>query len=280
MKKMIALLVLTLFLTVSLAGSATSPWFTARAELPGNTFTAAAVFSPDTIPLSSLSAGNRVVDTAWSWIFKSGNNYSDPVVATKPVVWLVVGIDHYGPGTGVLLLAEEVIAKRVFDTRGNFGNSIWKFNNELKPWLNGTFYDAFSDDFKEAVLTTTIPHQHYLSGGELENYTTDNKVFILSETELGITSGLEIGTPVQFFIGATFADRRARLGGSFATYWTRSPADDPLATSYVRYIRTYGDSDYQNANIKDCGYRPALTLKGNTRVEPEPIDGIYRIIGP
>lgn len=119
-----------------------------------------------TQPLSNLNIGDRVVDNSWQWQFKTGEDYTyNSGDETKPVVWIVVAKDHYGTGSGVTLLSEELIGSYAFDNstdRGSsYGSNHWgdsgttNATRGLRPWLNSTgihlnegFYNAFSESLK------------------------------------------------------------------------------------------------------------------------------------
>jgi len=157
----------------------------------------------DTQPVGSLGIGDRVVDNTWQWQFRTGEDYTYRTGdKTGPVTWIVVAMDHYGPGSGVTLLSEELIGRHWFDNssdrQSQFGSNHWGNSGTtdatrgLRPWLNSTgihsgqgFYHAFSNSFKRAVLTTDLPNREWKDG---QPYTTRDKVFIPSTTELGDTT--------------------------------------------------------------------------------------------
>ncbi len=211
-------------------------------------------------PLGTLEIGDRVVDNSWQWQFRTGSGFVyQSGNVTKPVVWIVVAKDHYGEGSGVTLLAEEIIGCHIFDNQGFRGNSNWCDNGladatrGLRPWLNSTginavegayhegFYHAFSESFKSAVLTTNLPNKECWSGNA---YTTEDKVFLPSNTEMGDTTHFdthEIGTVFPYFAEATNADRRAQLAGVDRTYWTRSPRSSSFGSVYyVSFTGVFG----------------------------------------
>jgi HEAT repeat protein len=132
-----------------------------------------------TILIGDLPIGARVVDPSWEWEFRAGDNYTGNG-EVKPVSWVIVAKNHYGyMERHITLLSEELIGKHVFDnsTDRDHENSKYGYNHwgesgtanatrGLRPWLNSTdihagegFYRAFSDNFKEAVLETTLPNK-------------------------------------------------------------------------------------------------------------------------
>ena len=270
-------------LTVCMAGS-THSRFTDSHQIPDNIFTTAGLFPLQTIPLSSLDAGDMVMDSTWEWHHRPGADYAG-TGTIKPIVWIVAGKDHYRElygdyaymdyggsyyqGVAVMLVAQEVIAKRPFDSSSNN----WMESNRIRPWLKSKLYDdTFPDSFKMAVLQTNIPNKLFDSS---HSHITVDRVFVLSETELGSTSGLEIGTVVEYFQDATDGIRKAKLGETEVNYWTRSPCEE--STNLVRYVKQDGSISQLAASTNTCGYRPVLSLDGDIRVKSDPVDGVYEI---
>lgn len=266
--------------------------------------------------LGALEIGDRVVDNSWQWEHRLGIDYSDldwqgnPIESgeTKPVNWIVVAKDHYGPNSGVTLLAEELIGKFRFDNstdRGSdFGSNHWgnsgttDADKGLRPWLNSTgihagqgFYEAFSSDFKNLVRSTNLPNRTWEEGSI---YFTSDNVFIPSISELGeihydSVGGSSIST---YHIGSAFPyfDRgpregnfpntelveeriKAELGGDLEDYWTRSPIK-----SHPSRFRTYGTGTPW-ANNYLVAVRPIVNLDGGAAVSDSPNSyGVYELI--
>lgn len=248
----------------------------------------------NTQKISQLKIGDKVVDTTWKWQFLRGYGYTPfGEAVTQSVVWIVVAKDHYG--SGVTLMAENVIAYYFFDTstissgllagQNHWGNSGSTSNNGLKPWLNSDkphtgegFYNAFSAQFKSAVLTTAVPNRKYDDGS---SYTTQDKVFIPSSTELGDTehdSSYEIGSIYAYFVGK---DRNALAvtfpnQGFGESYWTRNP----ISLGY-RAVGMVSDSGWFVNNFADfnnVAVRPVVNVDNGTLVSNKATDaGIYEI---
>jgi len=233
------------------------------------------------IALCNLPIGSRVVDLTWEWVFKNGNNYNGSGVI-KAVTWIIVAKDHYDTiEPSVTLFSEELIGRHAFDYRPSWqgfiaGTNHWgdsgTTNNAihgLRPWLNSTgiqsyegFYRAFSESFKQAVLETTVPNRK-----GIRVYSTQDKVFIPSTTELGDTAHnwtYQIGTAYLFFQESGDAKRADLLGGGTRRYWTRSPAMFHGAS--VSGVASTGAFCYDVAYNGAIGVRPALNLKADTLV--------------
>jgi hypothetical protein len=249
-----------------------------------------------TTPIGDLPIGARVVDPGWVWEYKLGVNYSDsdwagdptPQGEVKPVTWIVMAKDHYdGLEPHVTLLSGELIGQYAFDNStgrdykdGERGYNHWgesgtaNATRGLRPWLNSTgihagegFYWAFSESFKQAVLTTTLPNKEWQNGSA---YSTQDSVFIPSTTELGDREHVDtyhIGDVYTYFQEADNTKRVARIGGENWFYWSRSPDSD--YGYYVRCVLYAGEFDiFLDLFAYDglYGVRPALNLKSETLV--------------
>jgi hypothetical protein len=237
------------------------------------------------IPIGDLPIGTRVVDPSWEWEYRLGGDYSDrDFKALVPVTWIVVAKDHYdGLEPHVTLLTEKFIGRYPFVKSDDLnevesgGNHWGKSSNAnatrvLRPWLNSTgihkgvgFFRVFSKSFKEAVLDTPLPNKEWKNGSA---YSTQDKVFIPSTTELGDSihnSTYLIGSVYPYFQGAGNAKRVARLGGEKTWYWTRSP--DSNNGRYVRYVLDTGEfHHYYCASYDILAVRPALNLESEILV--------------
>ncbi len=253
--------------------------------------------------LSSLKIGDRVVDPSWEWEFRLLPNYvrsTDDI--DGPIIWIVVAKDHYGANSGVTLLSEGVIGQWVFDNstnRGsNHGSHHWGNSGNpnavkgLRPWLNSKdihtgegFFQAMGTDFRRSVLNNVIPNR--VRGGGA--YTTRDRVFIPSNTELGFplpgdssygTYFHAIGTVWPYFRGAGDAKRQAILPGytdgyPYRFYWTRSPYRTNAHSAGMVSDRGSWTGRYS----REDGYiRPAVSLKGDVPVSlVKNANGVYEI---
>jgi len=241
-----------------------------------------------TMALSDLEIGSRVVDPSWQWGFRTEQDYTGGG-EIKAVIWILVAKNHYeGLDPHVTLLSEELIGKQAFDNstdrQGHDGSSHWgdsgttNAERGLRPWLNSTgihagggFYEAFSDHFKAAVLTTGVPNKEFEDGND---YITEDRVFIPSITELGDDVHLmthRIGSVFPYFEEADHQNRIACLGGSASWYWTRSPAMYVSIHSYyrgsiLRYVTRKGGFSNINAHLNYLAVRPVLNLDSELMV--------------
>lgn len=258
-----------------------------------------------TQPIDNLIIGDRVLDSSWEWDF----GFDAPLL--KPVVWIVVAKDHYGEGSGVTLLSEDIIGHPIFDDStvvSTFGNNHWgksgtaDASNGLRPWLNSKglhkgegFYEAFSEDFKSAVLERGIPciefeyDSNLPSPNSCSTYISYDKVFIPSALELGgnpVVANCLDGKVFPFFDGAPTTARIASKGGTSFWYWTRTPSKDSCdilfgvdpegnIKSTSEIIHTMGLT-----NMGQVATRAVVNIKSDTMVSSEPAaNDIYLIDG-
>lgn len=249
----------------------------------------------NTQAINKLEIGDKVIDTSWDWEFLRGYGYTAfGESVTQSVVWIVVAKDHYG--SGITLMSENVIAYYYFDGstlssglmagQNHWGNSGSTSNYGLRPWLNSEkphegvgFYNAFSPQFKAIVLTTTVPNIKYDDGSA---YSTEDKVFIPSSTELGDIehdSSYEIGSVFDYFVGKDrYAIEATFPKQSFnESYWTRNP----ITTGY-RAVGMVTDSSWFVNNFSDfnnVGVRPVINVDRATLVSDKVNDeGIFEIM--
>jgi len=253
--------------------------------------------SGGTIDIGLLEIGDRVMDTTWEWEYRTGYGYTaQENDVTAPVVWIVVAKDHYGTGS-VTLLSENLLGYFTFDTSmlesglvagwGHWGDSgTGNAQQGIRPWLNSTgihagegFYAAFSDAFASLVLDTEVLNKEYENGAE---YTTSDKVFIPSSTELGDTEHMdtyEIGSVFEYFAGKGDDARTAQVKDDTwgdRTYWLRNPNTQgyrPVGAVYDRGFITNQFADFNNT-----GVRAVVNVSNTTKVSAAPDEeGIYII---
>jgi len=95
-------------------------------------------------PIEGLEVGDRVVDNSWSWEHRTDGGYHG-TGEIKPVTWIVVAKNHYGPISGVTLLTEELIARYPFDTATELntdspidylrGTNVWREAGCITPLI-------------------------------------------------------------------------------------------------------------------------------------------------
>jgi hypothetical protein len=172
------------------------------------------------------------------------------------------------------------VSSRLFSLNGcnHWGDSgTANATSGLRPWLNSNgihsgegFYRAFSESFKNALVTTSLPNREWKSGSA---YSTQDKVFIPSTTELGDKDHqdtYQIGLVYPYFLEAGDAERIACREIKYSRlyfpscYSTRSPGlDESYSLFEVSREGSFCNIKY---NWGCSGVRPALNLKAECLV--------------
>lgn len=269
--------------------------------------------------LSNLPIGAKVKDL--------GTTYHG-----KPIVFLVTGKNHPGyPANAVTLLTERIISVKAFDAkepsnsdtnRRNYGNNRYLHSN-IRQWLNkdtqpwysaqhgadaqpdtaGVSYNPyntergflanFSAHFKNRLLTTTLTvARNVVTDGE-GSETVQDKVFLLSNTEVGLANENNIAEGSRLALFTTADSSRLAnptpeavansnyTNSSFNAsqpwyWWLRTPYAGYSVK--VRHVSTSGVISSHSANYGNYGVRPALNLPSDIRVSDNPdSDGAYVI---
>lgn len=203
-------------------------------------------------PLGNLSVGSTVK------IAVGGTDYD----------WLVV---HQGlPSSkydescnGVWLLMKNAYQAMTFGTTSAYGYSA------INTYLKSTFYSQIDADIQSVIKQVKIPYTNGpgnsgIAVGGADGYTT--KVFLLSGTEVNISSkymNVE-GSKLAYF--SSNARRIAYSGGSAVAWWLRSPRNGINSTIHV--ITKSGGSDTYgyswSAYVRPCMILPPSTLVDDT----------------
>lgn len=250
----------------------------------------------------------------------------------KPIVFQVIDKNHAGyPNNSVTLLTDKIITLKAFDAkesggdsdRVNYGNNRYSLSNirqwlnkDTSPWYvaqhsydnppnnanvwsNFNEYDAeagfltnFSAELKAKLLLTTLTvAKATVDGGGSE--TVQDKVFLLSETEVGLgnENGIAEGTPFSIFNSDSARQAyptseavsnseytSSSLNTSQSWYWRlRTPYAG--YSSSARGVHSSGSLSYYNAFNGSIGVRPALNLPSDILVsDTVDTDGAYVIV--
>lgn len=269
--------------------------------------------------LSSLPVGAKVKDM--------NTKYNG-----EAITWLVGGQNHYGTNQ-TALVSEKIITLKAFDAievsntdsnRKTGGNNRYSISN-LRQWLNSNAsawytaqhsadappsnanvysnyneYDAeagfltnFSANMRNALVPTTltVAKNTVTDGGGSE--IVSDKVFLLSNTEVGLTNENNIAEGSRMELFATASNRIAKptsqaVGKSEYTnssltvnsawrYWLRTTLN--YHPSSARSVGTDGSLNNYDAYYGYNGVRPALSLSSTIAVSDTPdADGAYTLV--
>lgn len=269
--------------------------------------------------LGALSIGDRVVDPNWNWSFRYGDNFTIDELGDelKPVTWIVVGKNHFEVENNqphVTLITEELVANYPFDDSQNRGSHLgcghWGDSglpdaaHGIRPFLNNTFLEAISSSsaFYKAIVLTTLQNDtrfyaDYKWGDNWRPYTTTDRIFILSTSELGEPSRVNDGYALPYFDlshpeGPEDSDwlkerRITTLLGAYTCYYTRTPETGTISSHLMGVVnkpdeiwrRRAGEMKSNYHPRASTGVRPALNLNADLRVSETPnSQGVYEIM--
>lgn len=158
---------------------------------------------------------------------------------------------NYEPGLNTnrtLLVRVGSGTSRLWDT----ANTNAYASSDIDAYLNGPYKAMFSENIKTAMATTRF---RYTAGNGASTVTTlDRSIFLLSATELGLTSSYANTEGTALSIADTL---RAAM-----TQWTRTPRKSDTTGVCAVYNGTY--IEVYGANQNTLTTVPAFTLHGNT----------------
>jgi hypothetical protein len=184
-------------------------------------------------------------------------------------------------------------AQHAADQAPNSANVLQQNSTGINPYdTEAGFMNGFSADFKALLqdVTKTTALNTVTDGGGSE--TTTDKIFLLSETEVGLGNENNIAEGTVY---ALFTDNASRVAkctaecishsnyGSNPTvndgwyWWLRTP--NASNSHYARSVRTDGSLSTSDAFNGLYGVRPACSIPSDTLVSDAPdADGAYTIV--
>ena len=162
-------------------------------------------------------------------------------------------------------------AMRQFLNSAAAAGNVWEPQTKFdRPpsWMTTTagFLNGLDAELQEVLCDVTVPcgsnnvyeapDSTVTKGG---TYTVTDKIFFLSNREIGFTSDIDDGTTVlPYYDGATNADRiKYNASSVAANWWERTPHSG--GAYYVRLVGTDGSLDDGTANFAG-GLAPACTI--------------------
>lgn len=199
--------------------------------------------------------GADVGDTVTFGTYEQNNNYSD---GNENIEWVVIDKQE----DKIMVVSKYIIAGQPFNTT-NEGHISWE-NCTLRKWLNNDFLnEAFSDAEKKLITDTTIFSTEYLAHSTTD-YSTTDKIFLLSENERNMLSSVDalkgIGTDSVI---ALFGDVANRDSSDFNfLWWLRTTWEDAVdCQASVVYGASYDEHEHDTCNVEEsAGVRPAMWI--------------------
>lgn len=169
---------------------------------------------------------------------------------------------------GTWLLRKDCHSKRVWNTSNINNYETSAINN----WLNGDFFNSLGSVEQATIKQVKIPYRKNGGSGGTDQSGANGlsaKIFLLSGYEVGWTTSDYSYFPVDgaklsYFESGTGTSannkRIAKLNGSAARWWLRSPyADDAYN---VWFVDSNGSYNFSDASLSR-GILPALVLPSN-----------------
>lgn len=169
---------------------------------------------------------------------------------------------------GTWLLRKDIHSNRQWHT-----SNVNKYESSaINTWLNGEFFNALGSAEQAAIKQVKIPYRYNGGAGGTDQRGANGllcKIFLLSGYEVGWTTNYnqyfpQDGARLSYFeagTGTTANNKRiAKLNGTAATWWLRSPTtSDAILVWGVYSEGTIAGGDASNS----YGIRPALVLPSN-----------------
>lgn len=168
---------------------------------------------------------------------------------------------------GTWLLRQDIAENRAWNNNGINKLEV----SAIHDYLNGTWMNRYDTSIKSAIKQVKIPYRANGGPGGTDQSGANGlscKIFLLSGCEIGLTPGVNFvpadGTKLAYFESGfsspANAKRVAKLNGSAAHWWLRSPGTK--YTDYVLYVDSDGNSppNFLNGVSRFYGVRPALIL--------------------
>lgn len=175
---------------------------------------------------------------------------------------------------GTWLLMKDIYENRVWQS----GNINKYESSDIHTYLNNTFLNLFESNIRDAIKQVKIPYRKNGGSGGTDQSGANGlsaKIFLLSGYEVGWTTSDYSYFPVDgaklsYFESGTGTSannkRIAKLNGSAACWWLRSPGTDYALNVWC----VYTNGVYSNGNASDSyGIRPALILPSTLLVSDD-----------
>lgn len=180
---------------------------------------------------------------------------------------------------GLWLLRKALHSSRTWDaTNADYANS------DINTWLNGTFYNTLGSIERSAIKQVKVPYCSTV-GNTMEKAVVSTgssgfstKVFLLTENEVGITSGyaklLYVGAKLSYFgtgTGSSAANKRiGYYNGTATDWWLRVPCENAGWGVYAAGVSKVGT--LVNTGLVynySKGVRPCVVLPSTAMFDAE-----------
>lgn len=161
-----------------------------------------------------------------------------------------------------------LLRKDILETRQWHSSNVNDYaNSTIKAYLNSTFLARFDANIQAQIKQVKIPYRPGSGTSQTVNSGANGlscKIFLLSDREVGYTQSnvnsyiVNDGAKLDYFKdGNGTSEKIAKLNGSAAYWWLRSPSTNSAANAW--YVNSYG-SAHNSSCANTYGVRPALIL--------------------
>lgn len=208
-------------------------------------------------PAGNINSSEKVKKETVECKYKIGDKVNYGNWNGETIEWEVLDVKD----DKALLFATKVIEVRPY--HDEWVNITWE-ECSLRKWLNGDFYDqAFSDEEKGKIETTTVVNNDNAEFKTPGGNDTQDKVFLLSaeEAEKYFDSDeARVAVMTDYLLENT-----VKISGlDERYYWLRTPG---WTSEQAMLVGFRGDISVRGANVFDgnaqsTGVRPAVWIKG------------------
>ena len=143
----------------------------------------------------------------------------------------------------------------------------WR-DSAMRTYVNSEIYNALPSELKSLIVDTTVVSGHGKRSGDETNFITTDKLYLLSETEVG-SNGYDTASgntrALDYYLANnTYADRVKRLNNSPYVWWLRSNGSHIFINTFNFYNCING-SGYETNNYASnaAGVAPAFRIGTN-----------------
>ena len=177
---------------------------------------------------------------------------------------------------GIYVLREEIHSNQVWEGTSSSSYNDYE-NSDINIWLNNTFLNTIDEKIRAEIKTVKIPFKKGKGSASTGVYSGANglscKAFLLSGYEVGYSTSDNQYMPIDGVKLSAFSDsssRIAKLGGTAAKWWLRSPhtsADTATGVFFVGVNGVYNGS--YDPFYNSYGIRPTFILPTSLLVDDD-----------
>lgn len=213
--------------------------------------------SPSSFGSGADLHGAKAGDLITFGSYEQDNNTAN---GAEPIVWQVLEKEE----GRILVVSEKALDWKQYHSDG--GDVTWEACS-LRAWLNGEFLNtAFSKAEQDRIPTVNVSMDRVLLGSDGPGNDTQDKVFLLSLTELSMyfdSHDARRCVPSAYTV-ARYSNEFAAIhaGAEYCLWWLRTPADNQSRAVYTGMSGSVSSSGHWVSEYN--AVRPALWISLDT----------------